>query len=69
MENEEAKKERIRSLKQKLDAPRMVGEGDIVPFAWRQPLGRTGQRMNRYYKTLTSGERERNLPAISDKEP
>lgn len=68
MENEEAKKERIRSLKQKLDAPRMVGEGDIVPFAWRQPLGSAGRRMNRYYKTLASGERARNLPVISDED-
>ena len=67
MDDTQSKRERIRSLKNKLDAPRMVGEGDIVPFAWRQPLTDPGKRMNKVYKSICNADRGRSsLPVVSD---
>ena len=33
------KRERIRSLKQAVDAPKLIGtEEELIPFSWRHPL-------------------------------
>lgn len=66
-EQTELKKERIRTLKKKVDAPRVVGDGDVVPFAWRHPLPDPGKRMSKYFKGMTAADAERKstLPAVS----
>lgn len=66
MEETERKKARIRTLKDKLDAPRLVAGGDVVPFAWRKPLVNPGKRMSKYYKVMTTAEqgRQSSLPVI-----
>lgn len=35
----EEKKERVRSLKQAVDGPKLIGiEEELIPFSWRHPL-------------------------------
>lgn len=70
MENEKRveKIKRIRSLKNKLDAPKFVGDSeDVVPFAWRHALVELPPKtQSKVYRKMREGELSRNLPVHAE---
>ena len=55
-----ALKERVRSMKASLDAPKYVGgEEELIPFSWRYPLAELDgdRKMTKVYKHVVSLEK------------
>lgn len=58
--DKDALKERVRTMKRSLDAPRFIGsEEDLIPFSWRHPLVllETDRKMTKVYKNMVSLEK------------
>lgn len=53
------KKERVRSLKESLDAPKLIGsEDDLIPFSWRFPLAPPEDtKMTKIYRQVVALEK------------